>query len=159
MATSRFRRSLAAGVIGLAALGGAAGITGVASAGSSAGGTGASHPSKAAAMAQLSAEQRSCLVDAGLSRPTGRPTVEQTQALRAAAAKCGIAVGRPAGVNPGNVTSHPSVGAFIGRLSADQRACLTSSGLTRPDGRPSADQIQAIRDAAAACGIAIPARG
>ena len=46
----------------------------------------------------LTDEQLACLTDAGLTQPQSRPTIEQRQALREAAADCGINVpGRPAG--------------------------------------------------------------
>ena len=41
-------------------------------------------------------------------------------------------------------------------LTADQRACLSNAGLTRPTSKPTIEQRQKLIDAAKACGIAIP---
>ena len=100
-------------------------------------------------LAGLTDAQRQCLVDQGVTRLEGRPTAEQRQALRAAIDACGIEQpvrGRgPAG--------------RIARLTPEQRQCLVDQGVTRPEGRPTAEQRQALRAAAAECGIVIPAAG
>ena len=83
---------LISGGLGLALLGGAA------TAASADGGPGGGRPqSQEEAQARnqsrfgnLTDEQRECLTDAGLTRPMGRPTAEQRQALVQAVADCGI---------------------------------------------------------------------
>lgn len=117
----------------------------------------------------LTEAQRDCLVDAGLTRPTARPTGEQRQALRQAAADCGIDIpsGRPDGVGGPNANGRPTSSdgaqarkaARFGQLSEEQQSCLADAGLTRPTARPTAEQRQALTDAAADCGIAIPSGG
>lgn len=95
---------LISGGLGLAMLGGAATV---ASADNGQGGRPQTQAdgqaAKAARFGNLTNAQRSCLTDAGLTRPTGRPTVEQRQALVKAAADCGITIpsGPPAGVGRG----------------------------------------------------------
>ena len=90
MNTFRIRRSLLAGAIGVGSIAGLA----VGTAGSAGASVpdGAAHPSRAGAFAQLTDTQRSCLTDAGVTRPSGRPTAEQRRQLRAAAAECGITI-------------------------------------------------------------------
>lgn len=146
--TPRIRRSLIAGAVGLASL---VGVAGVASADSPGGND--THRDKSALFAQMGDEQRQCLTDAGLARPTGRPTVEQRQALRDAAEECGITVPDRGARGAG----HAGRGGRFANLSDEQRQCLTDAGVTRPTGRPTVEQRQALRDAAADCGIEIPA--
>lgn len=51
---------------------------------------------------ELTDEQRQCLADAGVTRPEGRPTDEQREAMKAAAEGCGIEVPEPGeGRGPG----------------------------------------------------------
>ena len=118
--------------------------------------------------ANLTDEQKECLADAGVSRPTGRPTPEQRQALRQAAADCGIEIpagGRPAGVGRPTGAGRPTsqadararMQARFEALTDDQKECLSDAGLAKPEGRPTPAQRQALRDAAADCGIEIPA--
>jgi hypothetical protein len=105
----------------------------------------------------VASDARECLAEQGVTVPTPgtageRPflTLEQRQALRAAARTCGIAGGWP------RVALRP--------LTDEQRQCLVDRGVTLP--RPSADGVRpqiagdqraALRAAAAACGL--PARG
>ena len=133
-----------------------------------------SHPSKEARFKALTDDQKACLANAGVARPSGRPTAEQTSKLVAAAKQCGIAVpanvgnGRPANAGsgrPANVGGRPSAGqdrsvakgARFAQLSDAQRKCLADAGLTRPSSRSTPAQFRQLRDAAAKCGIAIPA--
>ena len=44
-------------------------------------------------------------------------------------------------------------GAVFASLTQEQRDCLASKGLERPDGRPSPEQREALRAAARDCGI------
>lgn len=154
----------------------AASLTGIASFGSAANaapaGQGGGHPSKEARFQSLTDSQKTCLANAGLSRPSARPTTgEQGNSLMAAAKQCGIEIpakvgtARPANVGkagrPANVSGRPAEagrgGARFAQLTDGQRACLTDAGLSRPTARPTAASFQQLRDAAAKCGIAIPA--
>lgn len=176
--TNNKKRRLAkfAGVAVLAA----ASLTGITSFGSAANaapaGTSDSHPSKEARFQALTDAQKTCLSNAGLSRPSGRPTSDQGNGLFAAAKQCGIEI--PANVGnsrPANVGGRPASvggraanvggarpsgvgpgGARFAQLTDAQRSCLTASGLSRPTARPTAAQFQQVRQAAAKCGITTP---
>jgi hypothetical protein len=105
----------------------------------------------------LAGTARQCLADQGVALPTRpadgtRPTLspEQRQALRQAAAACGLA-------------RRPAV-RFRPMLTEEQRRCLADQGVTLPtrpaDGTrptPSPEQRETLRQAAAACGL--PGRG
>ncbi len=149
MKTTKLRTALAAGGMGALALTGVFAATPAGAADTS------KHPSRQAAFAQLTDAQKQCLSDQGLtrptSRPTSRPTQEQIKKLKAAAKECGI-----------KLPAHPGRGDHRGpggepQLTQEQRDCLTNAGLTRPEGRPTAEQFQKLRAAAAECGIDIPA--
>ncbi len=152
MKTTKLRSMLAAGGMGALAL------TGVFAAAPAGAEEATKHPSRHGAFAKLTDAQKQCLEDQGLTRPTSRPTSrpsqEQIKKLRAAAKECGI-----------KLPAHPGRGGHRGRggerfqaLTQEQRDCLTNAGLTRPEGRPTPEQFQKLRDAAAQCGIDIPAR-
>jgi hypothetical protein len=123
---------------------------------------------KAARFAQLTDEQRTCLQNAGLARPEGRPTLEQRQALRAAATDCGIEIptsrpagtGRPAGLGQPATREQGQARTqtIFSALTDDQRDCLTDAGLARPDSRPTVEQRQELRRGATDCGIDVPGR-
>src|SRR5690606_18919098 len=81
--------------------------------------------------------------------------------LVAALAMCALALvaGLFAGT-AGAQSEDAETGPGRGRLTAEQRQCLEDQGLERParGERPSAEQRQAFRDAAEACGIELPVR-
>ena len=140
MKSTKIRSFVAAGVLGAAALTGlfAAGAAGALGSG------GGSGP-----LAGITAEQKTCLAGQGITRPEGKPTAEQRQAIRDAAANCGITI--------------PEGGAHAGRaprLTQEQRDCLTSNGVTKPDHRLSAEERAAfkaqLQAAAGTCGIQLP---
>ncbi len=147
-----FRNFVGVAVIAAASLTGMASFGSVANAAPS--GPSGGHPSKEARFQALTDTQKTCLANAGLSRPTGRPTAEQGAQLLAAAKQCGIEIpanvgGRPSGTGPGS--------ARFAQLTDAQRSCLTNAGLSRPTTRPTAATFQQVREAAAKCGITIPA--
>ncbi len=125
----------------------------------------------------LTDAQKQCLADQGVTLPqrpaadgTGQrpspPTDEQRAAFRAAAEACGLPT-PPAGEHrPGN--GYP--GGPRPALTDAQKQCLADQGVTLPqrpaDGGtgerpapPTAEQRDAFRAAAAACGITIPEHG
>lgn len=61
------------------------------------------------------------------------------------------------GVFAANAAGALGTGAGAGRLSAEQKTCMASQGVTRPEGTPTAEQRQAIVEAATNCGITLPA--
>ena len=149
MKSTKIRSFVAAGVLGAAALTGlfAAGAAGALGSG---GGSGPnSHGPRSGPLAGITAEQKACLAGQGITRPEGKPTAEQRQAIRDAAANCGITI--------------PEGGAHAGRaprLTQEQRDCLTSNGVTKPDHRLSAEERAAfkaqLQAAAGTCGIQLP---
>ncbi len=151
MKTTKLATLLAAGGMGALAL------TGTLAAAPAGAADTAKHPSRHAAFAELTDAQKQCLSDQGLtrptSRPTSRPTQEQIKKLRSAAKECGIKL--PA--HPGRGDHRGQRGERFQQLTQEQRDCLTNAGLTRPEGRPTAEQFQKLRAAAAECGIDIPA--
>ncbi len=153
MKTTKLRTALAAGGMGALAL------TGVFAATPAGAADTAKHPSRHAAFAKLTDAQKQCLTDQGLTRPTSRPTSppsqEQIKKLKAAAKECGIKL--PA--HPGRGDHRGPGGEQFQQLTQEQRDCLTNAGLTRPEGRPTAEQFQKLRAAAAECGITIPTDG
>ncbi|MEY3361865.1 MAG: hypothetical protein RL531_1584 [Actinomycetota bacterium] len=137
--TPRLRRI--AGTAALATLALATVGTGVAGADPS----GATGTSGARGRGHLSAEQRACLKDEGITKPTGRPTKADVKALKAAAEACDIQLGR--------LMRH-HIGHGMADLTDEQRQCLTDAGVTKPEGRPTQEQRAELRDAAESCGIA-----
>ena len=43
-------------------------------------------------------------------------------------------------------------------LTAEQRQCMKAQGITRPIRPLTAEKVQKIKDAAAACGVKVPAK-
>ncbi len=80
----------------------------------------------------LTDEQRQCLADAGLQRPTGRLTADQQAQLRtavdAAFSSCGIQV-------PERLESLNRLGFGYASLTPQQQRCLADTALTRSVGR------------------------
>lgn len=102
----------------------------------------------------LTATERQCLIDQGVTRPETKPTAEQRAALRAALDACGIE----------HPVARARAGRFLRNLTEEQRDCLKSELGAEAGGdgqRPrlaSPERRQALQDAAAACGITLPPR-
>lgn len=147
MKSTKIRTLVAAGALGATAL---TGLFAASAAGAL--GTGAnSHSPKSGPLAGITAEQKSCLASQGVTRPQGKPTAEERQAIIEAATNCGITL--PAGK-----------GGFAQRaaqLTQEQRDCLTTNGVSKPDHRLTAEERAAfktqLKAAAETCGIQKPA--
>lgn len=142
---------VAAGVLGA----GFAGVAGAAGPGSASPEAGKARA--AAFFGSLSQEQKDCLVANGAKRPEGKPTRADRRTLVLAANACGITVGKPAGVGrtPSRAGGEAAMKARFAQLTQAQKDCLVAQGVKRPDGRPSAAAKQALRAAAAACGLQV----
>lgn len=147
MKITPLRLVLAAGVVSLAA--------GVAftSTASAAGEEGVAGPHRVVQIvSNLTDEQKQCLEDAGVTRPGADATPEERQAareaFREAAETCGITLPDPQGP--------------LANLTDEQKACLDAADLTRPDRDATFEERKAAREAlkaaAEACGIELPAR-
>lgn len=103
---------------------------------------------------QLTDAQKKCLTDAGFTKPATRPTTppteEQRAAFKAAAEKCGITL--PTGMGKGHHGGRH-------QLTDAQKKCLTDAGITKPEGRPTAEHMTAMKAAAEKCGITMGAHG
>ncbi len=92
----------------------------------------------------LTAEQKQCLADHGVTRPIRPVTTEKIAAITSAAAACGV-----------------NLPAEFGKrvhLSDANVQCLKDHGVTFPVRPLTREKVQTIRDAAQACGIQRPAR-
>jgi hypothetical protein len=155
--SERMRRIAAVGTAAVAL--GALAVVLVPAAGFAAGpGGGSTADDGAARHARLTDEQRECLREQGVTRREVRarrfrvPTDEERQAMRDAAAACGIELPDP---------PEP--------LTDEQRACLEEHGVTPPEPgsvRPRLlprderqGRVEELRGAAEACGIELPLRG
>ncbi len=110
-------------------------------------------------LADLTDEQKSCLEDAGATRPEPGATFEERKAARealvAAAEGCGIELPvRPAGGPGGN--------GPLADLTDEQKACLDEADLSRPGEGATQEEREAARAAlqaaAETCGIELPER-
>jgi mRNA-degrading endonuclease toxin of MazEF toxin-antitoxin module len=88
----------------------------------------------------LTADQKQCLSDHGITRPIRPLTPEKVTALKAAAQACDIKLPKRLG--------H--------RLTADQKQCLSDHGITRPIRPLTPEKVTALKAAAQACGITRP---
>ena len=93
----------------------------------------------------LTDTQKTCLTDAGITKPEGRPTQAERDAFKAAAQTCGITLPERNGIGRLNLTD-------------EQKTCLTDAGITKPEGRPTQAERDAMKAAAETCGITLPAR-
>jgi Spy/CpxP family protein refolding chaperone len=101
---------------------------------------------------KLSDTQQQCLEDAKITRPVGPLDDAQRTALReqvtAAAGKCGVEL------------PFPKARAFWNDLSDTQKQCLDDANVTRPWGKLTKEQRQAVRAdlkaAAEKCGVTLP---
>jgi mRNA-degrading endonuclease toxin of MazEF toxin-antitoxin module len=89
----------------------------------------------------LTAEQKQCLSQQGITRPVRPLTPEKVQQLKAAAKACDIQL---------PLRKHV--------LTAEQRQCMQQQGITRPIRPLTPEKVQKIKDAATACGVQLPAR-
>ena len=110
--------------------------------------TPSSEGGKRHARPNLTAEQKTCLTNAGITKPEGRPTQAMRDAFKAAAETCGITLPARNGRS-----GHPRL-----NLTDEQKTCLTNAGITKPEGRPTQEQVDAMKAAAAACGVTPHAR-
>ena len=143
MKTTKIRTLFAAGTIGVV------GLTGIvaASAAGAVGTSGSAAPTKA----RLTVEQKACMSAQGITKPEGRPTAEQRTAIVEAAKNCGITV----------PTGKAKAAPTKARLTVEQKACMSAQGITKPEGRPTAEGRAAFKEqlktAAQTCGISRPA--
>jgi hypothetical protein len=139
MKTTKIRTLIAAGTIG------AIGLTGVvaANAAGAVGTGGNTTPAKA----RLTAEQKTCMTEQGITKPEGRPTVEQRAAIIDAAKNCGIDI----------PSRRARIASRLAQLTPEQRECLVDNGVTRPQRPLTAEQRaefkQQLKTAAQTCGI------
>ena len=89
----------------------------------------------------LTAEQKQCLADHGVTRPIRPLTPEKIQKIKDAAQACDIKL----------PLRHRL-------LTAEQRQCMHQQGITRPIRPLTPEKVQKIKDAAPACGVQLPAR-
>lgn len=148
MKSTKIRTIVAASILGATAITGlfAAGAAGALGNG---GGTGPnSHSPRSGPLAGITAEQKACIASQGVTRPQGKPTAEQRQAIAEAAANCGVTI--PQGKGGGRAA-----------LTQEQRDCLASNGVAKPDHKLSAEERAAFKAqleaAAQTCGIQRPA--
>ncbi len=95
----------------------------------------------------LTDTQKTCLTDAGITKPEGRPTQAERDAFKAAAQRCGI-----------TLPTRPDDAGGRLNLTDTQKTCLTDAGITKPEGRPTQAERDAFKAAAQTCGITLPAR-
>ncbi|MEN9595248.1 MAG: hypothetical protein RLY23_1731, partial [Actinomycetota bacterium] len=95
----------------------------------------------------LTDEQKTCLTEAGITKPEGRPTQAEREAFKAAAETCGI-----------TLPTRPDHAGRELNLTDEQKTCLTEAGITKPEGRPTQAERDAFKAAAETCGITLPAR-
>lgn len=155
MKFTKARTLMAAGAIGMLAVAGVA-TTAVAGA-APADQVAAAAQGRGSFLASLTPEQKSCLQDNGVTKPTGPLSPEARReaitALRAAADTCGITLPE----RPGRARLDELKGR-IASLTPEQKACLKDNGLTRPQRPMDADAraawIAQAKQAATACGLA-----
>ena len=104
---------------------------------------GAAETSPARHRPVLTAEQKQCLQDAGITRPVRPLTAEKIAAIKEAAKSCDIKL--PKRHRGGNLTD-------------EQKQCLQDAGITRPIRPLTAEKIAAIKEAAKSCDIKLPKR-
>lgn len=155
MKFTKIRTLVAAGTIGLV------GITGIAAAGvagaQTTDATTEAAQGRGAFIKSLTAEQRSCLKDNGVTRPDHKLTAEERQAfvanLRTAADTCGVTLPQ----HPARSAKAEAIRDRIQSLTADQKACLTSNGVAKPDHKLTKSErqefVSTLKSAAQTCGI------
>ena len=89
----------------------------------------------------LTAEQKQCLSQQGITRPIRPLTPERVAQLKAAAKACDIKL---------PLRRHV--------LTAEQKQCLSQHGVTRPIRPLTPEKVAQIKTAAAACNVQLPAK-
>lgn len=160
MKFTKVRTLIAAGTIGVVGLTGiaAAGVAGAQTTDS----TTQAAQGRGAFIASLSAEQKQCLQDNGVTRPDHRLTKDERQAaianLRSAADTCGVALPDGSKVKAA-IEKAKAVRAEVKALTPEQKQCLKSNGVAKPDHKLSRSEwvaaYNALESAAQTCGIAL----
>ena len=142
MKHSKIRTLIAAGTIGVV------GLTGVVAA--NAAGAIGTNQNSTQSVPRLTTEEKACLAAQGITKPQGRPTAEQRAAITEAATNCGITL----------PTRRAQIRGRLAQLTQEQRDCLVSNGVTRPEAPLTAEQRAAfktqLKSAAQTCGISAP---
>lgn len=157
MKLTKIRTLIAAGTIGVV------GITGIAAAGvagaQTADPTAQAAQGKGAFIKSLTPEQRTCLKSSGVTKPDHTLTKEERQAalanLQAAADSCGVTLPQ----RPARAAKAQAVKDTLKSLTPEQRACLSSNGVTKPDHKLTKAErqefVSTLKSAAATCGITV----
>jgi hypothetical protein len=156
MKSNKIRTLIAVGALGAVAI---TGLFAVSSASAQPGDqTAQAAQGKGAFIKSLTPDQRACLKSNGVARPDHKLTTEERATakanLEAATATCGVTLPtRPA------VAKLKDLRADIKALSADQKNCLKTNGITKPDHRLTNTERQAahaaLEAAAQTCGSAL----
>jgi len=108
-------------------------------------------PDHAGRELNLTDAQKTCLTDAGITKPAEgtKPTQAERDAFKAAAQTCGI-----------TLPTRPDHAGRELNLTDEQKTCLTEAGITKPaEGtKPTQAERDAFKAAAEACGVTPPAR-
>lgn len=156
MKSTKIRTFIAAGALGAVAV---TGLFAVSSAGAqTTDQTTQAAQGKGAFLKSLTPDQRQCLKSNGVSKPDHTLTPEERAAaianLKAAADTCNVTLPvRPA------VARAKELRAEIKALTADQKDCLKSNGIAKPDHKLTKPERQAayaaLESAAQTCGITL----
>ena len=156
MKSTKVRTFIAASALGVTAL---TGVFAVSSAGAqTTDQTTQAAQGKGAFIKSLTPDQRQCLKSNGVVKPDHTLTTEERAAakanLQAAANTCGVTLPvRPA------VAQAKELHAELKALSPEQKDCLKSNGITKPDHKLTKTERQAayaaLESAAQTCGIAL----
>ncbi|MBK5287283.1 MAG: hypothetical protein JJE46_02330 [Acidimicrobiia bacterium] len=139
MKTHSLRRIIGTGLTTAALCAAAVGVAGPAGAATD-GSSNRPHPGR-----HLTAEQKQCLSDQGITRPIRPLTPEKVAQLKEAAKTCDIKVPH---------RRHPGA-----KLTTEQKQCLSDQGITRPIRPLTPEKVAQLKEAAQACGIARPGSG
>lgn len=157
MKLTKIRTLVAAGAIGVV------GITGIAAAGvagaQTADVTTQAAQGKGAFIKSLTTEQKDCLRANGVARPDHRLTKDERQAaianLRAAADTCGVTLPDI----PARAAKAQAVKDTIKSLTPEQKDCLKSNGVAKPDHKLTKAErqefVSTLKSAAQTCGITV----
>ena len=156
MKTTRIRTAIAASVMGAVAI---TGVFAVSTAGAQTTDQATQAvQGKGAFIKSLTPEQRECLKSNGVVKPDHKLTAEERAAFKAnfkaAADTCGVTLpARPA------VEKLKELKAELKALTPEQKQCLKSNGITKPDHKLTKEERQAayaaLESAAQTCGIAL----
>lgn len=155
---TKFRALIAAGAISVV---GITGVAGAAIAGAQT--TGSSTPTtRARILASLTPEQKTCLKDAGITKPDHKLSKDERQAfiveLKSAAQTCNITLPDAATLKA-NAQRLKDLRANLKALTPEQKSCLQTNGVAKPDHELTKDERQAwianLRTAAQTCDITL----